>query len=464
MREGLLVDAYNLFHAARASSHARLFPDIKRLAFLLEHYASGSAMSVTLVIDGTRLSDEFTDTPVLKVLCSRAGETADAMMEAWMARLAPSDRLSWVLVSNDLNLCRMGAGMGLRVRPCAEVIDDLARFAGSGTTSVLRNTPPAAPQKPFNNPFGKLSPALCVLAAVAAFCASSDAAEFSGFSQPDAVVCDTVTGEIYVSNTAPAQTEPAAENTAEAADTRGFISRISGNGLALVQKFIQGKPEGSGHELRAPRGLAVYDGKLYVADGRFLRVYRADTGEPLTPIEVDAQSPPALGPVTVGRKGEIYAADAESSRIFKIETTQGDRVTLVADVEALKNPRGLAFDAGSNRLLVVTQNSGQLVGIDVRGKARVIRKGLGSLDGLFIDAEGTLFLLSADRGEVYRIPDRGRGILGLAASGQMNPSGIGYDPIHHEVLILLKTDGRLTSAPAADKKSWILPKRVPKKP
>ena len=162
MREGLLVDAYNLLYAARASAHARLFPDIKRLAFFLEHYASHHGLLVVLAVDGTRFKDELGDTPVMRVIHSDGGVTADALMESWMARLAPAEKLAWVLVSNDVSLCRMGSGMGLRVRSCAAVVADLAEFArpekrpgDPGRVGGPERGPNLG--RPFNNPFGGLN-------------------------------------------------------------------------------------------------------------------------------------------------------------------------------------------------------------------------------------------------------------------------------------------------------------------
>lgn len=461
MREYLLVDAYNLFHAARASSHARLFPDLKRLAFFLEHYVSDSGSAVTLVIDGTRLSDEFVSTSTLRVLFSEPGQTADAVMEAWMARLAVADRLSWVLVSNDLQLCRMGSGMGLRVRSCASVVEDLARFANPSSSRAhpTRSTPPPS-RKPFNNPFGRLASVLVLWALAAGLCPTCDAMEFSGFSQPDTAACDPASGETFVSNAElPAVTAPA-EIPGQEKERGGFISKISGNGLVLVQRFIQSGPAGSGRNLREPRGLVVAKGRLYVSDGDHVRVYRTDTGTALESIQVAADPPVMLGPLVFGRKDEIYAADAASDRIFKIDTRQKNAVTLLVQNPILSQPRGLVFDPGTHRLLVVTRASGRLFQIDTRGRIKVVRKGLGHLSGLAVDSMGTVYLSSDERGEVYRIPDFGRGSLTLAVSGQSGAAGIAYDSVNQSVLVPLKAEGRLVSVPSPENRAGVAPKNA----
>lgn len=484
MKEGLLVDAYNVLYAARASSHARFFPDIKRLAYLVEHYAADRGMRAVLVVDGSRFSDEWTNTRVLTVLCSRGGEAADAVMEAWMAQLPKAERMGWALVSNDVNLCRMGSGMGLRVRPCDVLVGELAAFANLLPTHSLDFRRPSKPgiSRPFNNPFGRLSAVAIAAAAFFLFPAAAAAAEFGGFSHPEAVVCDPAGGQIYVTNSIPPPTgqdqsqsktrsaqapsqDPSAPPAAveQPADpTGGFISRISSSGVVLIQKFISGGHEGSGRELHRPRDLALTGGKLYVADSGVLQVYNADTGVWLMTLRV-AEPAVDIALVTSGRKGDIFAADPVSGTIYRIDTQRKDLASKYLELPALKGLTGMVMDPVSGHLFVVTQSSGQLVGIDRDKKASVVKKGLGELNGLAMDTEGNFYMPSAERGEVYRVADRGRGPLSVVASGLRSPSGIAYDAIRHGILIILKADARLTSIPltrpSERKNTWNFVKR-----
>lgn len=404
-------------------------------------------MRAVLVLDGSRLSDEWRDTPVLTVLCSRGGEAADAVMEAWMARLGPSERLKWALVSNDVNLCRMGSGMGLRVRSCSLFVEELAAFAKALPVHSLDflHSPKPGISRPFNNPFGRLAIAAILAAGLCSFVPQAAAAEFGGFVKPEAALCDPSTGEIYVTNSIP----PRAPAPGDPSDppTGGFISRISSNGVVLIQKFIQGGPEKSGRELRDPKGMALSGGALYVADGAAVQVYRADTGGWLRAIRVSDRADTALSAVAAGRRGELYVADAAAGRIHKIDTRRGDKATVFIQVEALQGMSGMVLDPVTGHLFVVTRNSGQLVRIDRGKKPQVVKKGLGPLDGLALDPEGVLYFSSSERGEVYRVPDRGRGPISLVAGGLRSPSGIDYDAIRHAVLVILKADGRLTSIP-----------------
>lgn len=464
MREGLLIDAYNLFHAARASSHARLFPDIKRLAYLVEHYASEQGSRVVMVIDGTRFSDEFTDTRVTRFIFSEGGRPADTVMEAWMAALPPAERLNWVLVSNDLNLKRMGSGTGLRVRGCADMVLDLAAFArtgsaGSGSGASARRT--ASGGDPFNNPFKRLTLALAfMMTLLCPFDAA--AAEFSGFVQPESTAADASTGDLYVSNRPPL---PPQEDPADKpVPTPGFISKITAGGLVVIQKFIQGGPEGSGHELRSPRGMAVSEGRLYVADGSVVRVYRTDTGAADGVIRFETETAVSLAHLAAGSKGEIFAADGASDRIFRIDTRRRRTVALYSSVGAVRRPVSLAYDRGTHRIFVAGADSGLILRIDRPGRARILRKHVKDLAGIFIDGTGALFFGNSRKGELYRVADRGEGALSLAAGAFGGFSTVGYDPATNAALILFKSDGRLLTVPlSVAKTSWI-PKNLRRAP
>ena len=70
-----------------------------------------------------------------------------------------------------------------------------------------------------------------------------------GFSNPESVVYDKTTDALYVSNV---------NGSAMEKDGNGFISKVALDGKILKLDWATG--------LNAPKGLAIYDGKLYTAD------------------------------------------------------------------------------------------------------------------------------------------------------------------------------------------------------
>ncbi len=150
MKENLIVDAFNLIHAAERSGRFRAFCDIKRCVYALESFACAGGSKIVLVFDGTRFRDEFRSSAHLEVLFSEGAQKADTVAESWMSRLPAKDRLGWVLVSEDGALRRMALGWGLRVeRP----LDFLERVLQSETAQTKSGSGAGPSSEPFNNPF-----------------------------------------------------------------------------------------------------------------------------------------------------------------------------------------------------------------------------------------------------------------------------------------------------------------------
>jgi DNA-binding beta-propeller fold protein YncE len=448
MTLGFLVDAYNLFYAARSSPHSRLIPNLKRMAYLLEHFASRQHQRVVMVVDGTRYCDEFVDTELIKILCSEGGKSADAVMEAWMAGLAASERLGWALVTNDLNLSRMGAGMGLRVRPCESLIADLAAFARA-------EEKPAEPKRnpnfgrPFNNPFGSLMVVLtCLILSTAA-----SAAEFDGFLQPTAVAYDPAADSYYVTNLNPSSDENS---------SGGFVSKIAANGLVVIQKFIQGSSIPGLRRLSAPNGIAVSEGKIFITDTDTIHIYKAGTGEASGVIKFRPRKPAALSGIAMGQKGILYVGDTQSSVIYQIDTRAGNAVKVFLRNDLVRNPTGLWFDTATASLFVIT-GKGALFQVGRHGKTHLIRKGLGRIGGLVGDESGALYLSEIARGEVYRIKSGGRGDLSQVATGLRAPAGLGYDTASGALLISQSAAGRVTTVILPRVSPPFIPKNKSKK-
>ena len=73
--------------------------------------------------------------------------------------------------------------------------------------------------------------------------------EISGFKNPESVIYDEVSDILFVSNVNGSPVEK---------DGNGYISKVLLDGTVLSNQWVIG--------LNAPKGLAIYDGTLYVAD------------------------------------------------------------------------------------------------------------------------------------------------------------------------------------------------------
>ena len=93
----------------------------------LETFAALTGNPVTIVFDGERYKDSFSSSPMMEILFSKRGETADTVLERFMARTDPDRRLESVLVSRDRALRDMALGFGCRTREPAELWQEVRR-------------------------------------------------------------------------------------------------------------------------------------------------------------------------------------------------------------------------------------------------------------------------------------------------------------------------------------------------
>src|SRR5690606_728938 len=97
-----------------------------------------------------------------------------------------------------------------------------------------------------------------------------------GFSTPESVLYDADSDLYLVSNI---NGEPTG------VDDNGYITRISPDGTISDAKWIDGAKDNV--KLDAPKGMAIVDGVLYVADITTVRQFDAKTGEPKGEINVE---------------------------------------------------------------------------------------------------------------------------------------------------------------------------------
>ena len=95
----------------------------------------------------------------------------------------------------------------------------------------------------------------------------------------------------------------------EAADNNGFITKLDGSGKILNFKFIQGGTDGI--TLNAPKGMAVVDQTLYVADLDQLRAFDMVSGKPIASISMatsPGHAPVGLTDVAYDGTGRLYCS------------------------------------------------------------------------------------------------------------------------------------------------------------
>jgi hypothetical protein len=211
-------------------------------------------------------------------------------------------------------------------------------------------------------------------------------------------------------------------------DGNGFISRVASDGSLEALKWIDG--EAPGVTLHAPKGMAIANGNLYVADIDCLRSFDQVSGEPTGEICVDGAT--FLNDVVAALDGSILFTDSGLDPSFSPSGTDavyrldgGEVLTVLANPD-LGAPNGIVDT--NDGILVVTFMSGEVF----RGPSEM------QLDGIVVLPNDRVFMSSWGDSCVHELTASGEAqciISDVAA-----PADIGADAGRNRVLIPLFND------------------------
>lgn len=139
------------------------------------------------------------------------------------------------------------------------------------------------------------------------------------FRNPESVLHDPVRGVLYVSNV---------DGEATAKDGRGFISQLGVDGKLVTLEWVQG--------LNAPKGMALANDRLYVAD--IDEVVEIDPAAGAVVKRYAAPGAQFLNDVAADATGNVYVSDMVTNKIHLLN--DGVLHEWLAGPE-LENPNGL---------------------------------------------------------------------------------------------------------------------------
>jgi hypothetical protein len=198
---------------------------------------------------------------------------------------------------------------------------------------------------------------------------------------------------------------------AETADNNGFITKLDPHGKLLNLKFIQG---GKGDViLHAPKGMAVVEHVLYVADLNTLRGFDTTTGEPVLALTIRSStasllSQASLNDVTSDGKGHLYCSDQKANTIYRVDLAAQTISVLVTD-PALAGPSGLVIHPKSGQIIAVSWNKGKISEVSPEGVVtELFSNGFFSsrfqnLRGVDFDRWGNMYVSDFTTGKVWRM-------------------------------------------------------------
>lgn len=194
----------------------------------------------------------------------------------------------------------------------------------------------------------------------------------------EAVLYDKSSQTIYVSNI---------NNGPWEKDDNGFISTINTEGEITNLKWIEG--------LSAPKGLGIYDGKLYVND--IDDVVEIDIANQIIIQKYTVDNNPQLNDITVDADGVVYASGSNSNTVYQIK----DGTLSVFASDSLKRLNGLLHtkegmyyvDSGTHKFGVYT---------NISKTFKVLTEDIGHGDGI-VKLENGDFIISNWKGEIFYI-------------------------------------------------------------
>jgi len=158
---------------------------------------------------------------------------------------------------------------------------------------------------------------------------------------------------------------------AETADNNGFITKLNPNGKLLNLKFIQGGKDDV--TLHAPKGMALVEHVLYVADLDTLRGFDTTTGKPVMALIIRSPAasrsesvPTSLNDVTFDGKGLLYCSDQKANTIYRVDLATQTVSVLITD-RSLAGPSGLAVHPKSGQIIAVSWEKGKISEVSPEG-------------------------------------------------------------------------------------------------
>jgi len=183
------------------------------------------------------------------------------------------------------------------------------------------------------------------------------------FKTPESVLYDHQSGHIFVSNI---------NNSPGEKDGNGFISLVNTDGTVNQLEWVKG--------LNAPKGMAVWKGKLYVSD--IDELVEIDITEAAITNKYPIEGATFLNDVAVCGNGTIFVSGSASQKVYALD--DGKIATwFVPDIGRLN---GLLTDHG--KLYIA---SDQIVCADIKTKeVEVVQTGCNGIDGIEKDNKGNI--------------------------------------------------------------------------
>jgi len=193
------------------------------------------------------------------------------------------------------------------------------------------------------------------------------------------------------------------------ADGKGGVAKISPDGKNYNGTWITG--------LNAPKGLGMYNNKLYAADISEVVVIDISKGAIIKKIPIEGAS--GLNDITVDNKGNVYVSDSRTARIWRI--TNDVPVLYLENITGANGLKAIDDD------LIFAQGK-WLQKANAQKQVSKMAELPNGIDGIEPVGNGD-FIVTAWQGYVYYVSGNGTVETLLDThDAKKNTADIGYDP------------------------------------
>ena len=206
----------------------------------------------------------------------------------------------------------------------------------------------------------------------------------------------------------------------------GFITKLSTDGKVIDLKFATG--------LNAPKGMAIYQNKLYVSD--IDRLAEISLSDPHKIKFYDAPDAQFLNDVAIGKDGVVYVSDSGTGRIYKLENGV---FGIWGKVAPLAGPNGLLCEKGH---LLIGTNDGIFSADPVSGELEKLVSLEGGIDGLKAVGNGK-YIVSDWKGKVQVVSATGQTLLFDTTDKNINAADLEFIPSKNVMLVPTFFDNRV---------------------
>lgn len=219
---------------------------------------------------------------------------------------------------------------------------------------------------------------------------------------PESVLYDKEGACLYVANM----------NRSDQNEGIGFISKLNIDGSVEDLHWVSG--------LNDPKGMGIYDHKLYVTDVNALVIIDIEKAVVLETIAIDSAE--FLNDLAIDKDGKVYFTDSGTGILH----TYGDGVVSDWITEGLDRPNGLYIE--DDRVFLTTAGDFKVSVLDKEtGERKICTEGIVRGDGIeFTGIEG-YYLVSDWRGEIFMMSKDTLQSLINTKEQKMNTADIGFN-------------------------------------